>query len=911
VLFFISTCLLCFAGPPTALKVVNTPAIIDKLEPFQAVIQLSQSPFHSSFAAYDQVAGSSSCRLDNKFTPAALFPPDSTYAFYTVRCFTNATGWGQKTLYFGFDGSNLFLVQTPLSFVKPSGVASTPVPSPDVGVPLFGLGNLLSLSPPQKRFTPVPSDDKYCVKYSTEPSLGSADLVNITLDRGSLSPTFSPGTLSYSVAGLDTSSLTWGFSVTPTAGATVTVDNLGPKANGSTVYYQPTLAPGANDFTVRVTAANGFSQKLYYIHLDVFIPLVLTNLTTSFGPLSPAFNSSVYDYSLTMSQSDLGFKISAVANVPQATIQWAPADFDWSQNLPMVYPNNMNPLGVTIQPAPGAPFLEMCRNYSMSGDRALLPGGALSQSWTLPGGMGFYQDQVTGLPTSSDVNINCIGKTVVYVWVQQIDGSALLYTINVNKGVPSSPKPALLNLRVMQGGAPPQPAYNISNPPNTVYSIVAASIFQQLVLTTDLAEPVVSIRTVPDPVSLQYGHNNVTLVLTGMDYVSTARYSLNVFVRSGVLGGLSVQKWTNPWGHGYQLENMQLNNPFQGAGLFSYSANADPNLEYVLITTFKWEPAAAASLSCVGGCVGPLNVTDSTYSNHAQNSAWQIGGNPLQLEDWVKRMDVWVVGLGYGTNTVQVKVTGSLGDSTVYSVNVTRPSPVPEDATLMQVSVRSPDGSKGFGPIFDPWTQVYNVSIPKSNPALLFSVATKDPAAIVAMTVDGVPTTPSQISALNRPPAPSAQLLGNNLVRAPPQQDDPSATWQWALPFNVTPGGVKRIDFIVTSGAARSTYTYWTSGARGTDASLKTVGYYLADGTRATIDLTQFTLNGNQRVSICSFPCFLSVISSATSRETLRCQTDGSFKTRPCLVLKPIGLLRWLLTSAFEGELAFCVFQKL
>jgi hypothetical protein len=867
-LFFILLGLLCFAGPPTALKVVNVPGIIDKLEPFEAVIQLSQSPFHGSFAAYDQVAFSSSCKLDNRVTPAALFPPDSTYAFYTVRCFTNATGWGQKTLYFGFDGSNLFLVQTPLSFVKPSGVASTPVPSPDVGVPLFGLGNLLSLSPPQKKFTPVPSDDKYCVKYSTEPSLGSADLVNITLDRGSLSPTFSPGTQSYSVAGLDKSSLTWGFSVTPTAGATVTVDNLGPKSNGSTVYYQTNLTAGANDFTVRVTAPNGFTQKLYSIHVDVFIPLVLTNLTTSLGPLSPAFNSSVYDYSLTMSQSALGFKISAVANMPQATIQWGQANFDWSQNPPMVYPNNNNPLGVTIQPAPGTPIIEMCRNYSTSGDRALLPGGAVTQSWMLPGGMGFSQDPNTGLPTSSDVWVNCIGKTVVYVWVQQIDGSALLYTIAVNKGVPSSPKPALLNLGVMQGGAPPQPAYNISNPQNTIYSIAAASLFQQLVLTTELAEPVVLIRTIPDPVSLQYGHNNVTLVLTGMDYVSTARYSLDVFVRSGVLAGLSVQKWTNSWGGGYNFENAQLNNPFQGAGLFSYSANVDPSLEYVVITTFKWDPAAAASLACVGGCVGLLNVTDSTYLNQAQNSAWQIGGNTLNMEDWVKRMNVWVVGLGYGTNTVQVKVNGSLGDSTVYSVNVTRPSPVPEDATLMQVSVRSADGSKGFGPSFDPWTQVYNVSIPKSNPNLLLSVATKDPAATVAMTVDGVPTTPSQISALNRPPAPSAQLLSNNLVRAPPQQDDPSATWQWALPFNVTPGVVKRFDFIVTSGAARSTYTYWTSGARGTDASLKTVGYYLADGTRATIDLNQFTLNGNQRVSICSLSCSLSLFRSATSTKT-------------------------------------------
>lgn len=303
----------------------------------------------------------------------------------------------------------------------------------------------------------------------------------------------------------------------------------------------------------------------------------------------------------------------------------------------------------------------------------------------------------------------------------------------------------------------------------------------------------------------------------------------------------------------YALQTMALSPQFQGTGPFNYSV-AGLSQSYVLLTAWEWDIAAKTNLTCLSGCSGPLYVTDQSWLTRVSSTISVPVASTLNSTQWAQRLNVWALGLAYGVNQVQVNVTGSMGDSNSYSVTITRPSALADDATLTLVNISAPNGTQASASAqFSPLTQAYNVSLPKPVTSLLFSILTKNPAATVSMTVDSVPVAPSQISASYSPPAPTAQTLTNNLSPLPSQTVPPATYWQWGLPFgNVTAGAVKRVDFTVTSGSAQAVYTYWLSVALANDASLSGVGLFYTDGTQVSIPLSYFQLNGNQQVCLLS-----------------------------------------------------------
>lgn len=857
---------------PTAVNVTNVPPVINQLGPFEAVIRLASSPFQPDFSAFDAVASSATCRLDNLETAAAYFAPDASYPFPTVRCFVNATTWGQKYLLYSLDGYYLFRVPSLLSFVQPTGGnVSAPVPSPDVGVPLFGLDSTLSLSPPARKPVPLPADVRNCVRYDASAAAGNANLTNFTLDQGALSPPLASNTTNYKVTGNDPKSAIFGFALTPAApGANASVDYQTPvSVTGSpiaTFYYRAALAPGSNSFTIRVTAANGFTQNVLYVYVASAAAAVLTNLTADAAALVPPFAPGIYDYTLPVDPSVTQVALSVATNGSQYSLRYAPAVFDPAQTS-VVFPSTGG-LAVGIQAAAAAPSNQLCQNYTTSPNASkplLLGGWGIKPSTQLPYGSYFYSDAPGFFSTT--LALDCVGAKVFYVWDVQIDATAVLYTIAVKRGLPADLTPALSFLDVASGGSSPSPAYNVSNPPQTVYSIVASSVFQQLVLAAQPAAPVVSVRTVPANVTLRYGHNNFSVVLTGLNYVSKASYYVDAVVPSGVLAQILVQTYAYqlivfPGFPGafpatptvnYYLSGADISPAFQGSGPFNYSVNTgDASQSYVLLSSYAWDAAATANLTCVSGCSGPLKVTDPTWLSKVYATINNPGGvSNLTTAQWPQRTNVWALGIAYGVSQVRVKITGSLGDTNTYNLAITRPNQVPDDATLTLVNVTSPDGSRTFGPLFSPATQSYNVSLASPTQNLLFSILTNNPSALVAMSVDGVSVSPSQISASFSPPAPTNQTLIYNLAPLPAQRSPPATYWQWTLPFgNATAGVVTRVVFNVTSGSAQNVYTYWMSVSMGNDASLSGAGYYLAEGTKTPIALAAFTRNGNQLVSI-------------------------------------------------------------
>lgn len=540
------------AVPPTSLKVANVPAVMDKLGPFEAVIQLINPIFPADFTRFDLVANAATCQLDNVLTPAAYFPADATYAFPSVRCFANATSWGQKTISFGFDTTSMFPVQTPLSFVAPStGVASTPIPSPDVGVPLFGLGNLLSLSPPRNQPTVLPTDAKLCVRFNNDAAAANANLASIALDSGSLSPAFSPAQTNYGVTGNSANSPTFGFTVTPAAaGAIVSVDNLTPASvTGAAQYYQTKLVSGSNYFVIRITAPNGFTQNVYYLTVTSTVPSGITSLVpltvSKFNAappgaqLYPPFSPDVFDYKLDVQVLVDSLIFNAAGGTPQPSLFVASAPPDPTSNPPPLYANISAPF-VSVQPDDSTPSLNLCLPYPKNNGSgtALLRGGRgvpLAALSALPAGFAFKQSATGGLTTGATLGVNCIGTTVLYVWVPQADNTATLYIISVQRGYSGSTEPpALFRMEVVGGGSPFQPAFSPSNPPSTAYSI-NASPGQQLQIRTVpsiMALPIATIRTVPPAVTLALGHNKFDIVLTATDNVTTTSYHIDAIVRS-------------------------------------------------------------------------------------------------------------------------------------------------------------------------------------------------------------------------------------------------------------------------------------------------------------------------------------------------------------------------------------------
>jgi hypothetical protein len=153
------------------------------------------------------------------------------------------------------------------------------------------------------------------IQYTAAVS-SDADLSNLVLSSGSLSPVFASGTTSYasSVAN-GVSSVT----VTPTAsdaGASIRV-NGNPVTSGQ-ASSAISLSVGTNTITILVTATDTTTTKTYTITVTRAAPASsdadLTNLSLSSGSLSPGFASATTSYSASVADA-----VSSVTVTPTAS----------------------------------------------------------------------------------------------------------------------------------------------------------------------------------------------------------------------------------------------------------------------------------------------------------------------------------------------------------------------------------------------------------------------------------------------------------------------------------------------------------------------------------------------------------------------------------------------------------------
>ena len=152
------------------------------------------------------------------------------------------------------------------------------------------------------------------------PLSSNADLSNLTLSAGTLTPAFAPGTTSYTAS---VSNATTSITETPTAAqpnATITV-NGSPVVSGTPSGSIPGVvrtqhhhhggdrAGWCDDETYTVTVTRAASNVA-----------TLSNLTLSAGTLNPSFDPVVLSYTASVSNSTTSITETPTATEPNATI---------------------------------------------------------------------------------------------------------------------------------------------------------------------------------------------------------------------------------------------------------------------------------------------------------------------------------------------------------------------------------------------------------------------------------------------------------------------------------------------------------------------------------------------------------------------------------------------------------------
>jgi len=182
----------------------------------------------------------------------------------------------------------------------------------------------------------------------------NASLSAVKLNKGTITPAFSPATYSYTVA---VANAVTSITVTPTTadpGATVTVN--GTTVNSGSPSLPISLKVGSNVITVFVTAQDGTTTQTYTFTVnrpgsnnDDLIALL-----PSQGVLSPAFVSSTSTYADSVANSVSSISITPTASDPDANIKVNGTSVaSGAASTAIVLSVGLNTIGITVTASNG------------------------------------------------------------------------------------------------------------------------------------------------------------------------------------------------------------------------------------------------------------------------------------------------------------------------------------------------------------------------------------------------------------------------------------------------------------------------------------------------------------------------------------------------------------------------------
>lgn len=415
------------------------------------------------------------------------------------------------------------------------------------------------------------------VTQLAEPS-HNANLANLTLSQGTLSPGFNENTIAYNVqVPYNITTMT----LTPTvadSNSTITINNSA--INSGSPSQAVALTTGNNTITVVVTAQDGTTTKTYTVSVTQLSEpshnANLANLTLSQGTLSPAFDENTIGYTVQVPYTVTTMTLTPTVSDSDATITVNDTTASSglpSQTIALSTGDNTITLIVTAQDGTiTKTYTVVVTQLGEPSHNANLANLTLSSGILSPafdGNTNTYTAQIpntissiTVTPTSADshstvlvngqpivsgtsslgIPLN-VGDNSLSIQVTAQDGSTTqIYSVTVTRLITLSNNAYLSNLTLSSGTLNPLFTNDGFN-----YSASVSSNTSEITVTPTCAGVNANVLvngaavfsgTSSLPVLLQVGPNIITIEITAEDTVTTQVYMVSVY-RVAVAGSVS------------------------------------------------------------------------------------------------------------------------------------------------------------------------------------------------------------------------------------------------------------------------------------------------------------------------------------------------------------------------------------
>jgi len=408
----------------------------------------------------------------------------------------------------------------------------------------------------------------------TRATSANADLANLTLSSGSLSPAFSPGTTNYTALVSNTTNYVTVTPVTSDINSKVTVNGV-VVTSGLASSGIP-LMVGTNIITTIVTAQDGTNLKTYSVTITRAAPALSSNanlfsLATSTGTLTPGFASNNFFYNVMVSNSvasttvtpvtaDLNATVTVNGNQTVSGTASAPVNLNIGANVITIVVTAQDGSTTTtyaitvIRPPSNNPYLS----------NLVLSSGTLSPAFALTAGnytatVSSATVSVSVTPTTNNINATVtvngtavmsgnasgaiplvVGTNVITTVVTAQDGvTHKTYTITVTR--PSNN--AYLSKLVLSSGTL-SPAFAVAtgsytaSVSNATTSVTVTPTLNNLNSSVKVNGVAVASGAASAAIPLTVGANTITAVITAQDGVTHKTYTIIVTRASGALNSI-------------------------------------------------------------------------------------------------------------------------------------------------------------------------------------------------------------------------------------------------------------------------------------------------------------------------------------------------------------------------------------
>ena len=561
----------------------------------------------------------------------------------------------------------------------------------------------------------------------------NADLAGLTLSSGSLNPSFSTGTASYTATVPNSASA---ITVRPTvADPTATVTVNGTTVTSGSASTAIPLAIGSNTITTVVTAQDGTTTSTYTVTVtrQLSSNADLASLALSNGTLSPSFAGGTTSYTASVANSVTSITVTPMVAELTATVTVNGTTVtSGSTSAAIALAVGANTVTTTATAQDGTTTkiytvtVTRAAPISVNADLAglALSNGTLSPSFAA--GTTSYTASVangvtsiTVTPTVADltatVTVNgtavpsgsasaaialAVGTNTVTTTATAQDGTTTkIYTVTVTRAAPISVNADLAGLALSNGTLSPSFAAGTTgytaSVANSVTSITVTPTVAELTATVTVNGTTVTSGSASAAIALAVGANTVTTTATAQDGTTTKTYTVTVTRAAPISANADLA--------GLALSNGTLSPSF-AAGTTSYTASVANSVTSITVTPTVAELTAT------------VTVNGTTVTSGSASAA---------------------IALAVGANTVTTTATAQDGTTTkIYTVTVTRAAPISVNADLAGLAL-----SNGtLSPSFAAGTTSYTASVANGVTSITVTPTVADLTATVTVNGTAVPS---------------------------------------------------------------------------------------------------------------------------------------------------------------------------